>query len=70
MKITSSAFIAVATLALASLPARADSLVDGSAEAGKAKSITCAACHGAAGSSANAMWLTSRGRMRRISSHN
>jgi cytochrome c553 len=56
MKITSSAFIAVATLALASLPARADSLVDGSAEAGKAKSVTCAACHGAAGSSANAMW--------------
>lgn len=36
--------------------ALADTLVDGSAEAGKAKSITCAACHGADGNSVNPLW--------------
>lgn len=56
MKTSSNTFFALAALALASLPASADSLVDGSAEAGKAKSITCAACHGAAGNSVNPMW--------------
>ena len=56
MKTSSNAFFALAALALASLPASADSLVDGSIEAGKAKSITCAACHGAAGNSVNPMW--------------
>jgi cytochrome c553 len=35
---------------------RADPLVDGSAEAGKARSITCAACHGPDGNSANPAW--------------
>lgn len=54
MKISLVALSAFA--ALACLPAAADSLVAGSAEAGKAKSITCAACHGAAGNSANPMW--------------
>ena len=34
----------------------ANSLVDGSAEAGKAKSITCTACHGADGNSVNPLW--------------
>jgi len=56
MKTSLNAFFAVAALAILSLPASADSLVDGSAEAGKAKSITCAACHGAAGNSVNPMW--------------
>lgn len=56
MKTSLNAFFAVAALAMSSLPANADSLVDGSAEAGKAKSITCAACHGAAGNSVNPMW--------------
>lgn len=56
MKTSSNTFFALAALALASLPASADSLVDGSAEAGKAKSITCAACHGTAGNSVNPMW--------------
>jgi cytochrome c553 len=56
MKISFVNICAFATLALASLPAGANSLVDGSAEAGKAKSMTCAACHGMAGSSANPMW--------------
>lgn len=56
MKTSINTLCAVAVLALASLPVSADSLVDGSAEAGKAKSITCSACHGTAGNSANPMW--------------
>lgn len=36
--------------------AQAESLVDGSAQAGKAKAITCAACHGAEGISAVGTW--------------
>lgn len=31
-------------------------LVDGDAEAGKAKSVTCGACHGADGNSVNPVW--------------
>jgi cytochrome c553 len=54
MKISLLALSALATLAC--LPASADSLVAGSAEAGKAKSMTCAACHGANGTSVNAAW--------------
>lgn len=34
----------------------AETLVDGSAEAGKAKALTCGACHGADGNSVNPMW--------------
>ena len=41
---------------LAAPQVQAESLVDGSAEAGKNKAITCAACHGAAGISANPLW--------------
>jgi cytochrome c553 len=36
--------------------AGADSLVEGSIDAGKAKSTTCAACHGANGQSVNPEW--------------
>lgn len=43
-------------LLLAAFQARTESLVEGSAEAGKAKSITCGACHGAEGASVNPMW--------------
>jgi cytochrome c553 len=35
---------------------QAESLVDGSVEAGKAKAITCMACHGPQGISANPLW--------------
>ncbi len=49
-------FSALLCVVLAAGPAMADSLVDGSAEAGKAKSITCAACHGAEGNSVNPTW--------------
>jgi cytochrome c553 len=47
---------AVAAITLAALPVQAGSLVEGSADAGKSKSVTCAACHGAAGISANPLW--------------
>jgi cytochrome c553 len=36
--------------------ARADGLVDGSADAGKAQSAVCGACHGADGNSVNPEW--------------
>ncbi|MDH3350191.1 MAG: cytochrome c4 [Gammaproteobacteria bacterium] len=36
--------------------AQAESLVEGSVDAGKAKSITCTACHGAEGNSVNPLW--------------
>jgi len=36
--------------------ARSASLVEGSAEAGKSKALTCGACHGADGNSVNPMW--------------
>ncbi len=36
--------------------ANAQSLVDGDAATGQARSITCAACHGAEGNSANPLW--------------
>lgn len=41
---------------LAASQAQAESLVDGSIEAGQAKSITCSACHGPQGISANPLW--------------
>lgn len=47
---------ALSWLALAMMTAQAESLVEGSIEAGKAKSLTCGACHGAEGNSANALW--------------
>lgn len=49
------ASICVLLIAMAS-GAHAQSLVEGSAEDGKAKSITCSACHGADGNSANPLW--------------
>ena len=47
---------AYAALTLAAIPAQAASLVDGSADAGKAKALTCTACHGPEGNSSNALW--------------
>lgn len=43
-------------MALAAFQAQAESLVDGSLDAGKSKSITCTACHGAEGNSVNPLW--------------
>lgn len=47
---------AFAGLVLAAIPAQAESLVEGSVDAGKAKALTCTACHGPAGNSSNALW--------------
>jgi cytochrome c553 len=43
-------------LLLTALQTQAESLVEGSIEAGHSKSITCTACHGGAGNSVNPMW--------------
>lgn len=48
--------IATILLLLAAGSAAAESLVDGSVDAGKSKSITCSACHGAEGNSVNPLW--------------
>jgi cytochrome c553 len=53
-------FVLVATL-LAAAQLQAESLVEGSAEAGKAKSLTCTACHGAEGNSVNPLWPNTAG---------
>ncbi len=47
---------ALAMCILISGTVSADGLIDGSAEAGKAKSITCGACHGPDGNSVNPAW--------------
>lgn len=46
----------MAGLVLAGFQAQAESLIDGSADAGKARALTCTACHGVEGNSANPMW--------------
>lgn len=46
----------LATTFLLTGTALGDPLVDGDAEAGKAKSVTCGACHGADGNSVNPVW--------------
>ena len=45
-----------AVLLAVAFQVRAESLIEGSIEAGKAKSITCTACHGPAGISSTALW--------------
>ena len=56
MKNTLAYVCALASITLAAFQAQAESLVDGSADAGKPTAVTCAACHGAAGISANPLW--------------
>jgi len=56
MKNKLASLIAITGLALAATQVQADSLVDGSIEDGKAKSLTCAACHGPEGNSVSPMW--------------
>ena len=46
----------LAGMALMATAAGAESLVDGSIEAGKGKSLTCTACHGQDGNSVNPLW--------------
>ena len=47
---------ALAAMLLVPAVATADSLVDGSIEAGKARALTCTACHGQEGNSVNPLW--------------
>lgn len=54
MKIQRSSTFALAVCLLVAGPLHAESLVQGSAEAGKAKAAVCAACHGAEGISSSA----------------
>jgi cytochrome c553 len=49
-------FATLAATALFAGTAAAESLVDGDADAGKAKSVTCSACHGQDGNSVNPEW--------------
>ena len=49
-------FAALGTCFLLTGLAFADGLVDGDAQAGKDKSVTCGACHGADGNSVNPVW--------------
>ena len=56
MKNSFAPICAFAAILLAPFAAMADSLVDGSVEAGKSKSITCTACHGQEGNSVNPLW--------------
>ncbi len=53
---TKFAALLLVSAGLASNAAVAESLVDGDPEAGKARAITCAACHGPEGNSANPLW--------------
>jgi cytochrome c553 len=56
MKINLSSMLAVSCLFLVTADLQAESLVDGTVDAGKARAMTCAACHGAEGNSSNALW--------------
>lgn len=56
MNIRIASLFALAATLLAPLSVAADSLVDGDAEAGKAKALTCSACHGQDGNSVNPEW--------------
>ena len=56
MKIKLAPIIALTGLGLAVSMAQAESLVDGSIDDGKAKALTCTACHGPEGNSANPLW--------------
>lgn len=49
-------FAALFTTLLLAGTANSNPLVDGDAEAGKAKAVTCGACHGADGNSVNPVW--------------
>tara|TARA_B100001059_G_C17795649_1_gene562897 strand:- start:611 stop:1240 length:630 start_codon:yes stop_codon:yes gene_type:complete len=56
MKIKISHLIIFLSLTLSTIATKAESLVDGSLEAGKQRAITCTACHGAEGNSSIPMW--------------
>ena len=56
MKMKFALLFTATSIMLSSAQTQAQSLIDGSADAGKARAITCNACHGAEGNSANPTW--------------
>jgi len=56
MKMKFSPLFVIAGLVLVSTQTQAESIVDGSAEAGKARALTCTACHGPEGNSVSPLW--------------
>jgi len=56
MKIKLTPLFILAGLALAGTAVKAESLIVGSVEAGKARALTCGACHGSEGNSSSPMW--------------
>jgi cbb3-type cytochrome c oxidase subunit III len=56
MKIYIAPLCILAGITLLSIDSRAESLIDGDADAGKSKAVTCSACHGADGNSASPLW--------------
>jgi cytochrome c553 len=56
MKMKLSHLFATASLVLVSTTIQAESLVDGTADAGKQRALTCTACHGPEGNSSSPMW--------------
>jgi cytochrome c553 len=56
MKIKLTPLFVLASFVLVNTQSWAESLVAGSAEAGKASALTCTACHGLEGNSASPMW--------------
>lgn len=56
MKLKLYPVLAAAVVALSTAQAGAQSLVDGDADAGRNKAITCTACHGAEGNSISPLW--------------
>ena len=56
MKIKLASLCAMAGLTLTAFSAQASSLVEGSVDDGKAKALTCTACHGPEGNSVNPLW--------------
>jgi len=56
MKMKLSHLFVIASLVLVGTTIQAESLVDGTADAGKQRALTCTACHGPEGNSSNPMW--------------
>ncbi|MCH8865666.1 MAG: cytochrome c4 [Proteobacteria bacterium] len=56
MNIRRASICILTAVILTPLQIHAESLIEGSAEAGKAKSLTCSACHGQDGNSVNPLW--------------
>lgn len=56
MKLNLAPIVVLTAFTLLAAQTHAESLVDGSIEAGKAKSMTCTACHGAEGNSSLPTW--------------